>query len=464
MNRRVLAAVAALVAMVAAPAAAIPRSGSPAWIARAVLNHVEAEGRGIDQVANPVYTARLAPLVAAYLASGQSSESTARVSTDPFRLDWDRGRTRAVSFRNRYGARISAHLWGPPETTGAGPFPGVIIVNGYGGTENSLWWAAQSLAEAGYVVLTYDPQGFGLSDIDPNPKSVYCDPDGAWRQPQEMGLRETGRCAGGYDNAPPEKLVPTVLFGVDWNELARAYDAFSARFTFSALDAVDWLLSAQNPWRPLVDATRLGIAGHSAGAHGALLAGNGDPQHRFDAVVTWDGYGTMPSQVAPTVPTLFQAAEQENFLGPYLTEPADRPPWLANEARFRSTGIDFGRIVLRASTHQEWTTTPHPLVNPFCTPLCNASRDGQVVATHQTLAWFDRYVKGDASAAARIGQKVFDNSADVHSIGAGRFNPLTLQNQPYTIAGETRARHVSFIFRSFLRTATYTCHDFRRGC
>ena len=50
------------------------------------------------------------------------------------------------------------------------------------------------LAEAGYVVLTFDPQGQGQSEADGHPR--YCDPDGKWREPQEMGIREQGRCAG----------------------------------------------------------------------------------------------------------------------------------------------------------------------------------------------------------------------------------------------------------------------------
>jgi dienelactone hydrolase len=462
-RRLVLAVGAVMVAAVPAIAATDVKSGSPAWITRAVANHLYAEGRGIDQMANPAYAVKFAPHLAAYLASGQSPEATATASTDPFRLDWDRGRTRPVSYRNRYGARISAHLWAPPENAGPGPFPAVVIVTGYGGTENSLWWAAQSLAEAGYVVLTFDPQGFGLSDVYPSPRSVYCDPNGAWRQPQEMGLRETGRCAG-MDNVPPEDVVRFLLFGVDWDELRAAYDGFAARFALGALDAAAWLLSAANPWQNLVDASRLGIAGHSAGAYGALLAGNGDPLHRFDAVVTWDGYGTMPKQVAPSVPTMFQVGEQENLLGPYLTQPAEPPPWAQNESRFVTGGVDVRRVALRGSTHQEWTTIPYGLVNPLCAPFCNASRDGQIVATHQTLAWFDRFVKGDASAALRLTQRVFDASADVHSIGQGKWNPLTQQNVPYTIAGEKVASHLSFYFRSFSRTAEYSCADLRRGC
>lgn len=440
-----------------------PAPGSAAWTVRALQNHAGAEGRGIDQLAHPDYQARLLPLATAYLASGTTGvEESAAVNTDPYRASWTRGRTRAIAYDNRYGARIRGHLWAPAR--GRGPFPAVVIVNGYGGVEESLWWAAQGLAESGYVVLTFDIQGFGRSEALPDPK--FCDPQGAWREPQEMGLRETGACAG-QDNVPPEDVVAYLTEGIDWTAVQAAYEGFAARFTIGALDAVGWLLSDANPWRSMVDGSRLGIAGHSAGAFAALLAGNGDPLRRFDAVVSWDGYGYVPATLhaPPRVPTMFQGSEQENLDGPYLEgPPADPPPWVRNDARFKAARVDTARLVLRSSTHQEWAYVPHPVANPFCTPFCNASRDGQVVAMHQTLAWFDRYVKGDATAARRLSARRFDASADRLSIGVGAWDPLTQRNVPYTIAGERIANHLSFNFRSFSATNDYRCADLRAGC
>ena len=460
--------VVALVGLAASADATTPQDPSPgsaAWAVRAVQNHLDAEGRGTDQLVHPDYAARLLPLVASYLAAGTTGvEETAAVSTDPYRMSWTRGRSRAISYDNRYGARIRGHLWAPARSRGRGPFPAVVIVNGYGGVEESLWWAAQGLAESGYVVLTFDIQGFGRSEALPDPQ--YCDPDGAWRQPQEMGLRETGDCAG-QDNVPPEDVVAYVTSGVDWEALQAGYEGFAARFTLGALDAVEWLLSEANPWRTMVDGSRLGVAGHSAGAFAALLAGNGDPLERFDAAVVWDGYGAIPAslRVAPRVPTMFQGSEQENLEGPYLEgAPADPPPWVRNDAQFAAAGVDTARVILRGSTHQEWSYVPFPIANPLCSPFCNASRDGQVVAMHQTLAWFDRYVKGDAAAARRLSARRFDASADRVSIGVGAWDPIGQRNVPYTIAGERVANHLSFYLRSFSATSDYVCSDLRAGC
>jgi alpha-beta hydrolase superfamily lysophospholipase len=44
--------------------------------------------------------------------------------------------------------------------------PGVVITNGsVQADEQMYWYAAQALAKSGYVVLTFDPQGQGQSDV-----------------------------------------------------------------------------------------------------------------------------------------------------------------------------------------------------------------------------------------------------------------------------------------------------------
>src|SRR4051794_31846579 len=73
------------------------------------------------------------------------------------------GIVRPVLFTARNGATLSGHVW----ATVAGPAqrPGVVITNGsVQADEQMYWYAAQVLAKAGYVVLTFDPQGQGQSD------------------------------------------------------------------------------------------------------------------------------------------------------------------------------------------------------------------------------------------------------------------------------------------------------------
>ena len=85
---------------------------------------------------------------------------------DP-RLDgWDEqgyGVSRPVQFVGRNGSTLVGHVW----RTRSGPArrPLVVITNGsVQASEELYWWAAQTLAKAGYVVMTWEPQGQGRSD------------------------------------------------------------------------------------------------------------------------------------------------------------------------------------------------------------------------------------------------------------------------------------------------------------
>src|SRR3954469_2346500 len=73
------------------------------------------------------------------------------------------GIVKPILFTARNGATLSGHVW----ATKAGPArrPGIVITNGsVQAAETLYWFAAQALAKAGYVVLTFDPQGQGQSD------------------------------------------------------------------------------------------------------------------------------------------------------------------------------------------------------------------------------------------------------------------------------------------------------------
>jgi hypothetical protein len=68
-----------------------------------------------------------------------------------------------ILFTARNGSTLSGHVW----MTKSGPAkrPGVVITNGsVQAPEELYWFAAQTLAKAGYVVMTWDPQGQGYSD------------------------------------------------------------------------------------------------------------------------------------------------------------------------------------------------------------------------------------------------------------------------------------------------------------
>jgi hypothetical protein len=86
---------------------------------------------------------------------------------DPRLYEWGPkgyGLVEPVLWTARNGATISGHVC----ATRRGPAqrPGVVITNGsVQADEQMYWYAAQALAKAGYVVLTWDPQGQGQSDV-----------------------------------------------------------------------------------------------------------------------------------------------------------------------------------------------------------------------------------------------------------------------------------------------------------
>src|SRR3954451_22141815 len=399
-----------------------PAPATPGWYAREAQNFADADGRAVDWGANPGAPEPGGP--------------------DPLRAAdrWNgaRGEVIPISYRNRYRAKIVGHLWRPKGATG--PLPAVVFVDGAGEGDSSYFWAAEDLAEHGYLVMTFDPQGQGGSDTEPAPE--YCEPGGAWTRPQEMGIQEQGRCAG---EDPPDAAIGEELAlgfiatGKIGDEDARAtaaiYREIAPRFVFGTLDAVGFLLSDANPWRGSVDPERVGVAGHSAGAWAALMVANGDPRQRFRAAVAMDAYHGLDYGVIGRRPTLLLQSEQENVMGPRTVPPSDpRSPDQLHATRgafadLRSRGIDTGFVVLRGSTQNDFTDL-----------FVQASRKGQRVASYYMLAWLDAHLRG--ASADRLRAERFDKAADASSIGTGAY--ADGRNTPYAIAGDRVADHLSF--------------------
>ena len=73
------------------------------------------------------------------------------------------GMVEPVLFTARNGSTISGRVWASVE--GPDKRPLVVITNGSVQAPEHLYWGqAATLAKHGYVVLTYDPQGQGLTD------------------------------------------------------------------------------------------------------------------------------------------------------------------------------------------------------------------------------------------------------------------------------------------------------------
>src|ERR671929_1817135 len=167
---RLATSAAVLIALVlAAPAAAF----DPAY---------EAENYAKGSERQTIYTTPQYQLLLARVSTQNEQQALAAQLADPERqfqtdlcargengcagdarlYDWQ-GIVRPVLFTARNGATISGHVW----ATKAGPAqrPGIVITSGsVQAPERLYWYAAQALAKAGYVVLTWDAQGQGMSD------------------------------------------------------------------------------------------------------------------------------------------------------------------------------------------------------------------------------------------------------------------------------------------------------------
>lgn len=307
-----------------------------------------------------------------------------------------------VHFTARNGSTMAGHVW----ATKAGPAkrPLVVITNGsVQASEELYWWAAQTLAKAGYVVLTRDPQMQGRSDTF-----------GAGEDAME-GFPSQSTGVTFFDHTQD-----SIDFAL--SRPGRPYCPRPSRSGTSHCDkqhsrVADGLATRFNPFWRMVDRTRIGLAGHSYGASGVSWVGQQD--HRVDAVVAWDNLcdPTAPSRsISPAdaaepsglgdgclsgglgkprlrVPSLGLSADYMLTPTPYTTRPDPDAKSGASHA-FSGAGVDSGQIVIRGGTHYEWSYLP--------LPVFGATLRGIDLSAWYTTAWFDRYVKGDLSAQRRL--------------------------------------------------------------
>ena len=396
---------------------------TPQWHQREQENDYCGEQRFYDISGNPAYWAQKAKVDA---QSGESSEDPFR---DPALLNGSRFRYQKISFKDSAGQELPGALFRPCDKschdrpadlrTFKPPYPGVIVVHGGSASQEMYWWGIESLAEAGYMVLT-----FQIPEPD-NAQASFHYPD-------------TKDALNYFDSTPDN---PTAQGDV-------------------------------NPlWREL-DRSHVGLAGHSAGGVAVSRLGQEDP--RVTAVVSWDRAQSspMPDGLTMRTPALFVVADFNCqrvpvcIPQPYTSPPDPKGPGNKDEdfQRVSAAGVDSMKIALRAATHLDFTQ-----FSPG-----TGSRYGALVTSYYTLAWFDRYLRGAMrgnqtvarDALRRLVATKFDDSADIHSISGGAFDPQTQQNVPPKIAGQPVVDRLSFHFRSayFLNGGQYNCQDIRAGC
>ncbi len=276
------------------------------------------------------------------------------------------------------------------------PFAGLVHLHGGGSNKELHWWSSQTLAEAGYIVVTYD------------------------------GANAT-----------------------------------------SALETIDWLFAtpsaptAEGEWNPFwaeFDHEPIGIAGHSIGGDAAGIVASQD--QRVGALVLWDRAGLSALPEAHVTPALCMIGDY-GCPAPLVCppeprtekpDPEDRGLKTSDFDRFRAAGQDTMQIGLRATLHFDWV--PSGL---------SGNRYAELMNVYYMKAWYDRYVRGDgdpalaADAYARLTASVYDDSADVHNISQGIYDPqrvidsggdLYAGNVPYTMAGHPAANRLSFYYDS----------------
>jgi dienelactone hydrolase len=311
--------------------------------------------------------------------------------------DWEskgHGIVRKVLFTARNGATISGHVWAT--RTGPAQRPGIVITNGsIQAPEQLYWFIAQTLAKAGYVVLTSDPQGQGQSDeLGESPDENEGSPAQSDGRPFFDGTEDA---LNFFLSSPqhPYEPVPSCESGT-------SHAAKQDRRVAAGLNA------AYNPLHEMLDAGRIGLAGHSFGAAGVSFEGQKDP--RVSAIVALDNLGSpsttgglpvMPCPSDPashdpapiTKPALGMSADYGLTPQPNTSDP-DPLAKSEESLAYTDAGADTGEIIIRGGTHYEFSFIPNP-------GFGGTLRGADLVAWY-TTAWFDKYVKGDPAADERL--------------------------------------------------------------
>jgi len=324
------------------------------------------------------------------------------------------GVVREVSVVNSRGLMLDATLWIPagafkpgacPAFDGAGyasrarwescvrsssfngkRFPGVIFNDGLASIQQHYYWIAELLAAHGYIVLTYDPAGQGRSEgnaadvLGLTMPTRQCQLAGSCVDVQDMARWFTGRT-----------IKPIADSGM----------RFAPR--------KDPAKNAPDPVLPILDTSRIGMTGHSMGAIAtlsyvrALGEGkglDGRPLPWIRAASPLEGslssHAVVPIQFvtgdydgSPTTvtPGLFGVELSQNGEGiGYYTIKGVYDSLRATKER-----AALSLIVVEGASHEDFADQPPILQTPWSLGM----------AGWYTTAWFDCWVKGQASACER---------------------------------------------------------------
>jgi dienelactone hydrolase len=357
------------------------------------------------------------------------------------------GLVRPVLFTARDGATLSGHVW----ATVAGPAkrPGIVITDGsVQADEQMYWYAAQTLAKEGFVVLTFDPQGQGQSDtFGAAPDTREGVPAQSTGTPFYDGTEDAINFFLSTPSHPYEP-VRSCTTGTSHADKQNARVA-------AGLD------SAYNPFWSLLNPSELGLAGHSYGASGVSYIAQRDP--RVKAVVAWDNLGgpspsggaggeaACPADPAArtTVPITKPGLGISADYGLPPTPNVSLPNPLAKSSwslEYSKAGVDSGEVIIRGGSHLDFSFIPNAALG--------ASYYGPDIVDWYTTAWFDKYLKpgdGPAADAMLLTQRWRDFAPEAAIDPNGDGNAFSFyydSRLDFTLSGGRR----------------FDCEDLRDGC
>lgn len=251
----------------------------------------------------------------------------------------------------------------------------------------------------GYVVLTYDARGLGRSD------TVTPGGTPGWRTDDRVA-NDTVFITNQIDaidflQSTPENPYPENVDRPDAPDVFREY----------------------NPLHEIVDASRIGIAGHSHGSTAVSIVqglgsrpgeswpGQLSDDNPVEAVVAWDNldpagpvgsefqWNGVSYEIVPNAPAMGQSADYRLEPQP-KQEPPDPERKIGGFKTWREAGVSSFQFNIRGGTHYEWSLAPG-------FPATDWDAWGNEMADFATLAWFDRWLKqrnepGHATATDRL--------------------------------------------------------------
>ena len=384
--------------------------GTQAWEQREAENVACGSQRSADLAANPVYQRALAE---------QGASGSARKLQDPLRAPerhaGRRFRYDEVSFKGHEGAVRPGAVFRPCDQMCRGmpatlapvtaPYPAVVIVHGGSANQEMYLWASEALAEAGYLVLTFQI---------PNTADTHTE------------------------------------------DLRKALDfLFAEGFPFAAdLDRAHVGVAGHSGGGVAV--SRVGQEDRRVSAVVSWDRAQSRPLPEDLAIRAPALYVTADFN-----------CQRVPICGPerYATRPDPRGPGNKDVdfVRTAAAGKDAMKIALRAATHLDFSVVPTGVGSRYGQQVTSyftlAWMDRYVRGARaggQALA---------ADARRRLTAATFDASADVHQLSGGTYDPATGQNVGALIAGRPVRDLLSFHFRSAwsLDGGRRVCEDIRAG-